>query len=585
MTLRRKFMLAASMATVLLFGITGYIVQREALKTTLSGIEDEAQTSFAAYQSIWKSRAERLAAISQVLSTMSDVRAAFGTRDEATIRDTAGEIWRRISDEDAFFVVSDPLGHPIATLGGKTVPQWRTLGFLPEAARRFPKQASGFRVENGRLYQIAVTPVYVDSGRGPALLDVLVTGYAVDPLTVQHLKEATGGSDFVFRTGGQVLASTLPLADARALTQQARAHDSRLPYAAVMTPLLDVEGERIGELWIFRSFSNALESIGRLRRDIFWISLAAIVIALALTYAMARNIVRPVERLDRAAAEIIRRNYDHRVEVESHDELGRLAETFNQMCESIQSARLELIRQERIAIIGRLSSSLVHDLRNPLASIYGGAEILVDRDLDPSQVKRLAGNIYRASRRIQELLQDLVNVGRGQTGEIEMCRLREVAEAASETLALIADSQKVTIRNDVSEAIELPLDRSRMERVFLNLVGNAVEAMPDGGEVRIGAAVNGATVTVDIADTGPGVAPQVRAHLFEPFVSDGKKNGLGLGLALARHTVIDHGGEMWVDADVPLGARFLFRLPLVAASGTGTANAAADEIVAGDRKT
>ncbi len=577
-------MLAASLATVLLFGVTGYIVQREALKTTLSGIEDEAQTSFAAYQSIWKSRAERLAAISQVLSTMSDVRAAFGTRDAATIRDTAGEIWRRISDEDAFFVVSDPLGHPIASLGGKAVPQWRSIAFLPEAARRFPKQASGFRVENGQLYQISITPVYVDSGAGPALLNVLVTGYAVESLTAQRLKEATGGSDFVFRSQGQVLASTMPLNEARTLSERARAHDSRLPYAAVMTPLLDVEGEPIGELWIFRSFSNALDSIGRLRRDIFWISLVAVLIALALTYVLARNIVRPVERLDRAAAEITRRNYDHRVEVESQDELGRLAETFNQMCQSIQSARSELIRQERIATIGRLSSSLVHDLRNPLASIYGGAEILVDRDLDPSQVKRLAGNIYRSSRRIQELLQDLVNVGRGQTGEIEMCRLRELAEAASEELALIAESQSVTIHNDVSDSIELPLNRGRMERVFLNLVGNAVEAMPKGGEVWIGAAVNGTTVTVDIADTGPGVAPQVRAHLFEPFITSGKKNGLGLGLALARHTVIDHGGEMWIDAEMPQGARFLFRLPLARPSTPGSAKAPTDKFIAGNHK-
>ena len=96
--------------------------------------------------------------------------------------------------------------------------------------------------------------------------------------------------------------------------------------------------------------------------------------------------------------------------------MGRLARTFNNMCASIRQAREDLIRQERISTIGRLSGSIVHDLRNPLAAIYGGAEMLVDADLPPSHVKRLAGNIYRASRRIQELLQDLLNVSRGKSG-------------------------------------------------------------------------------------------------------------------------------------------------------------------------
>ena len=104
------------------------------------------------------------------------------------------------------------------------------------------------------------------------------------------------------------------------------------------------------------------------------------------------------------------------------------------MCASIQQARQELIRQERISTIGRLSSSIVHDLRNPLAAVYGGAEMLVDAELTPPQVKRLAANIYRASRRIQELLQDLLNVSRGSARGAEVCKLREVAAAGCESL-------------------------------------------------------------------------------------------------------------------------------------------------------
>ena len=129
--------------------------------------------------------------------------------------------------------------------------------------------------------------------------------------------------------------------------------------------------------------------------------------------------------MSRAAAEIGKGNYDVRVPVQSQDEFGRLAETFNSMCASIRQGREELIRQERISTIGRLSTSIVHDLRNPLAAIYGGAEMLVDTELSPEQVRRLSANIYRASRQVQDLLQELADVTQGRGNAREICRLHE----------------------------------------------------------------------------------------------------------------------------------------------------------------
>jgi signal transduction histidine kinase len=231
------------------------------------------------------------------------------------------------------------------------------------------------------------------------------------------------------------------------------------------------------------------------------------------------------------------------------------------MCASIRQAREDLIRQERISTIGRLSSSIVHDLRNPLAAIYGGAEMLVDADLPPAHVKRLAGNIYRSSRRIQELLQDLLNVSRGKRLPPELCRLREVASAAADSLAAAAEAQGVAVAVGIPPEIEVPLERSRMERAFVNLIGNALEAMPDGGEVRISADVEDGSVLIHVEDNGPGIAPEIRSQLFQPFVTAGKRNGLGLGLALSRQTVLEHGGDMWVESQPGQGARFSIRLP------------------------
>src|SRR6266436_1948662 len=103
--------------------------------------------------------------------------------------------------------------------------------------------------------------------------------------------------------------------------------------------------------------------------------------------------------------------------------------------------------------------------------------------------------------------------------------------------------------------------RKRRERGFLNLIGNAVEAMPAGGTLQISELVDGESVRIHFADSGPGILPSIREKLFEPFVSAGKKNGLGLGLALSRQTVLDHGGEIWVEPGAP-GARFVIRLPI-----------------------
>lgn len=561
-----KIMLSTSVAVTLLFALTGWIVLRNAVQTTTSTMEDEVGASFQAYQSLWQARAELLASVSLTLSRMSDVRSAFGTKDPATIRDTANELWKKLAIKNAVFLVTDAPGKVIASVGGMPVAERD----VRTAAARFPAQVSGFLVRGGHLYQTVFTPVYLEN----VPQNVLVAGYDVDSLVAKQLKADTGGSEFLFVSGGQPMASSLAPDAARQVTARLAANptlervsDGGIEYAARPTPLLDIEGKPIGNLWILRSFAAAGERLAALRRNIILLWLLAVAASLGLTYVLARRIVEPLKELDRAAAEVARQNYEYRVKVVSQDELGRLARTFNAMSASIQQARQDLIRQERISTIGRLSSSIVHDLRNPLAAVYGGAEMLVDAELTAPQVQRLAANIYRASRRIQELLQDLLNVSRGSARGAEVCKLREVAAAGCESLLASAEAQHVELQIRIPDEIELPLERNRMERVFSNLVGNALEMMPEGGWIRISAAAQNGVVVADVRDTGPGIPPEIRDSLFEPFVSAGKKNGLGLGLALARQAVLDHGGELWAESEPGQGACFRLRLPGASRAG------------------
>jgi signal transduction histidine kinase len=557
-----RILFSTSIAITILFVALGWVIQDQFVRISERSLEEEVRASFQAYESLWRARAEQLASVSLVLSRMPDVRAAFSTGDAATIRDTAREVWDPLSRPQTLFLVCAPDGAVIAPVAGPT--QGGEISAVRAVAAKFPAQARGFVDLNGRLYQIVITPVYVAASQGEALLNVLVAGTAVDEALASELKNATGGSEFVFITEHGAAASTLaPGEFMKVRDRRVRLGESE--FFQFVTPLSDPEGNPRGELHILRPFDAAQQRIASVRSRLVLLWAVAIAAGIALTYVLARRLLRPVEELGRAAGEIAKGNYDVRVPAGRGDEMGRLGETFNGMCESLTTAREDLIRHERISTIGRLSTSIIHDLRNPLAAIYGGSEMLVDSKLSGPQVERLANNIYNASRQVQSLLQELADVTHGRGHPRELCRLREIVSAAYEPLAAGADSSGVHVRIDIGEEVELPLDRSPMERVFQNLIGNAIEAMPNGGKVSIWAEQKNGDVLVGVEDTGPGVPASIADKLFQPFVTEGKKNGIGLGLALSRKTVLAHGGDLWSEA-VSRGARFVVRLPMQAAS-------------------
>jgi len=562
-----KIGLSTSIAITLLLAVAGWFVQEQTRSALSRNLENDLEGSFRAYDSLWKARADLLGKVSLVLSNMPYVRAAFQTNDRATIRDTASEIWSRISESSALFLVTDPRGEVIASLGGPEVPV-HSIDVVRDALPKFPAQVEGFALQNGGLYEMVVTPVYVQTQSGQGLIDVLVAGFPVDRSVALDLKNRTGGSDFVFLENGRPVASTLTPAETAQIAREYRrgAGLQHLDlarggeFAVLGSTLRDIAGAPAGDLLIVHNFDAIARDLRSLEWKLLLIWAAAILGGLAVSILLARRILKPIRQLDEAAALIAEQRYGTRVPEGGNDELGRLARTFNAMCRSIQDAREELIRQERISTIGRLSSSIVHDLRNPLASIYGGAEMMVDGDLSPAQSQRVARNIYRSSRAIKDMLQELVDVSRGRIQAPETCRLSELIGAAVETQAAAAGQQGVEIRTEVDPAIELPVEPGRMERVFLNLISNAIEAMPNGGTIVIAAERRDGEVVVQVDDNGPGVPAAMRERLFQPFVTAGK-NGLGLGLALSRQTVLDHGGDLWIEDGGGGGARFRLRLP------------------------
>ena len=186
--------------------------------------------------------------------------------------------------------------------------------------------------------------------------------------------------------------------------------------------------------------------------------------------------------------------------------------------------------------------------------------MLMNSLVGPTEMKRLAANMHSAAARMRKLLAEVSCAINGNKSTAEICDINEIIAAAANSASGSTEHRSVRVSLDVPRGMEVSLVRSRIERVFFNLIVNAFEAMPGGGYVHICASHAGSYVVVEIEDTGPGIQDEIRERIFHPFVTAGKANGLGLGLCLSRQAILDHGGDLWIET-AP-GARFVMRFPL-----------------------
>src|ERR1700761_175436 len=352
MPLQWRVFVATSISVTLLFVLTGWVLQNYALSVADESVRAEIRASIQAYEALWKARTQVLSAATALMGAMSDVRAAFVTRDERTIRDSAEELWSRISDQSAAFVVLDPEGQVITSLGagssGFSLPQIS----LTQVRARFPRQLAGYLRQDSKLFYIVLTPVYVQTSHEAMLLNVLCAGFRIDNHVAGELKRLAPASDIVFLDDQRVFASTLqsrfgPISRA-SLLRDSGADRERLhgeEFVSVGQHLNDVMGFPIAELRILHSYQPVQASLGNLRRSLALAWLATVVIALLVSLLITQRLLDPIRVLDRAAAEVTSRNYSYRVPVHGDDEFSRLAATFNEIGYSIALGRADLIPQ------------------------------------------------------------------------------------------------------------------------------------------------------------------------------------------------------------------------------------------------
>jgi two-component system sensor histidine kinase PilS (NtrC family) len=229
-------------------------------------------------------------------------------------------------------------------------------------------------------------------------------------------------------------------------------------------------------------------------------------------------------------------------------------------CEDLSAIREieERMRQaDRLASLGRMAANIAHEIRNPLASLTGAIEALTTHPSDDSR-ERLTQIVLRESDRLNELIRNFLDYAR--PAPLAVMDPLDVAQIVEDVLLLLehrALPPGLKIVREVSSAVEWRLDPQQFRQAVWNLCLNAVDAMPDGGELRVSVAAEGGVLRVSVADTGEGIAPVDLPQVFEPFFST-KTAGSGLGLALVHRIVRDHGG--WVDVRSTPGSGTTFTL-------------------------
>ena len=267
---------------------------------------------------------------------------------------------------------------------------------------------------------------------------------------------------------------------------------------------------------------------------------------MGLVFFISHTFTRPLGNLVGGVRALEGGDFHHPLDSRGGDEVAELTRAFERMRTSLLKSQRDLLESEQLATIGRMASSISHDLRHSLAAIVANSEFLCDSHLTPAQREEL----YQEVRSGVNLMTDLID------SLLEFARTRESLNPAyanvSETIQRAVQAVRLHPRHhdrsiDVLCGGQVSgwFDQRKLERALYNLLLNACEAAPAvGGDVEVTAAETAGSITISVADNGPGIAESIRDRLFHPFVSYGKENGTGLGLAVVQKIVQDHGGEI-----------------------------------------
>lgn len=371
----------------------------------------------------------------------------------------------------------------------------------------------------------------------------------------------------------QILGHLTPAPYAKPSLPAANAQE---PEQVLTYPVITEKGERHVVIVIS---PHRLAEIVREERWERWLGITLLSLLLLCTVALASwRFTRPINELMQAARRVSAGDFDFNLNIARRDEMGLLARTFNEMLNGLRGKReLEerLQRAERSALTGRIAAGIAHEIRNPLSFINLTVDYIRDKYAPVAEAARrdytqLIDSVKEEIVRLNGMVSDFLNFGRPARLKLRALDARELVAEVVTLVRAKAELQQVTINvrkaSDEAHAdFHFQADAEQLKTCFSNIAINAVQAMTDGGSLTITLHPQPHNLRVEFTDTGPGIAPEALAQIFEPYFST-KETGIGLGLALTRKLIEDHGGQILVSSEVGAGTTFTIILPRVPAA-------------------
>lgn len=552
---RTYVLLVVTMALViaLVTGTSLLLIRHQLREQVTDDFSQDLDRSVVVFQNL---QAERLGALERenaLLAELPTLKALMTSGDDLTIQDGAAEFWQ-LSGTD-LFMLADPSGRVVAAYAKNTSAD-NTLRHGMKAL--LASSTKHYLIDGGSLYACALRPVYFGSDQDGTLLGYVLSGVSIER-TVRQISQPTG-VEATFLSSGQIVASTLAPNVQASLEKQSGALSGtswrpagvKLGNAQFLSATEDLSATATSplQLVVLKSFEPAELSINRIDRIVLIAGLLALLSGTMLMIVISRLVTRPLEELSRSVRAFGLGDVEHRVPRYGTQEVRQLSTAFASMRGEIQKANQTVLESERLATIGRMASSVSHDLRHYLAAIFANSEFLASDRFSAKERAEIFGDIRAAVNGTTDMIESLLIFSRnGASIRRQPELMATLLERATALVRFHPDADRVTLTTEYGDPTEtaVVVDGKQIERAIFNLLLNACQSVRTTGmsaQVAVTLEMQERQIIVNVIDNGPGVPEKIRKSLFEPFVSEGKQKGTGLGLTLAHRIAVEHGGEV-----------------------------------------
>jgi len=570
--LRTKFLLSMVLVSAGLTSLSLLIFRQSVQSRVREEIFSDLRNSVATFQSFQREKEITLNHSADLLADLPDLRALMTTNHELTIQDASAPVWRLAGSD--LFVLANRSGSVVAL-------HTNAPGFTRQMAQE-SFTASLERQEHWwfgahHLYEVFLKPIYFGPAEEGRVFGYLVIGYEIDEKVASQISRIAGGR-VAFHYSDKIVTSTLSPAEEATLERMdsgagqafsAQPRSVRIGnerFLATTVQLSPKDSPRL-RLTVLKSYDQATAFLAKTNQLLVALGVLALVLGGGLVFLISHTFTRPLSSLVAGVAALERGDFDYVLDMSGGDEVGELARAFDRMRNSLKQSQQRLLEAERLATIGRMASSISHDLRHSLAAIVANSEFLCESHLSSEQREELYGEVRAAVDRMTELIDSLLEFSRTRESlRPTYGNLRKTAERALQALRSNPAFSHARIDVRVSGEAEGWFDHRKLERAFFNLLLNGCESTSEEhGRVDLSIRESRSGVSITIMDNGRGIPSEIRDTLFEPFVSRGKENGTGLGLTVVQKIIQDHGGEVRVERSSSKGTVFQIELPHPAA--------------------